>query len=390
MVLDTSYSMSLSDIVVRLLTHSSGSAATILAGAEVIEHANQHSDNTAVAAYAGTAVALGLMNTHIVPKVSAWLRAPSQSEEQPVSRSRREFLANTGAALAVGALSVIGIEQGLRRIADALPQTSVGHQYVTCGSVDEKEQSIVAQTSAHPYIDQLVEEEKQKILSNPYLTKKMLNVFSEVSKYKDLIMEHSQVHHYDHHVAYANIAVESEGKITAKSTAGARGLTQLMPGTARMQGLRVDGVVDERLDPALCIEAGIRYLASRPGSDYAYQLACYNSGLTRVKRQETRKNTQTTDELYPHLPRETRNHIVRVLARKEILDSIARGELDLSYENRPLWSRTHTPRVVSARESMSTISREYNVPLRTVRNANPQQIDPNKLIVGQHIYVPEQ
>jgi soluble lytic murein transglycosylase-like protein len=74
---------------------------------------------------------------------------------------------------------------------------------------------------------------------------------------------------------------ESGFNPNAGSPAGARGLTQLMPGTAA--GLGVTNV----LDPAQSLDGGAKYLRQQLdafGSDVARALAAYNAGPGAVKR----------------------------------------------------------------------------------------------------------
>lgn len=71
----------------------------------------------------------------------------------------------------------------------------------------------------------------------------------------------------------------------AVSAAGAVGEWQLMPATARALGLRVDDVVDERLDPDRSAAAGARYLVALtralPSAYLAW--AAYNAGPSAIE-----------------------------------------------------------------------------------------------------------
>lgn len=77
------------------------------------------------------------------------------------------------------------------------------------------------------------------------------------------------------------IRQESNFDPSARSSAGATGLTQLMPATARSLG------VTNALDPAQAIEGGARYLRQQLdafGGDVAKGLAAYNAGPGAVNR----------------------------------------------------------------------------------------------------------
>ncbi|MBC4039795.1 lytic transglycosylase domain-containing protein [Klebsiella pneumoniae] len=95
---------------------------------------------------------------------------------------------------------------------------------------------------------------------------------------------------------------ESGGNQFAISGAGAQGLFQFMPGTARDMGLRGNDV----FDPVKSAEAAARYLSmllQKNGGDLNKALASYNWGIGNVQKYGMAL-----------MPQETRNYIPRVLS----------------------------------------------------------------------------
>lgn len=83
----------------------------------------------------------------------------------------------------------------------------------------------------------------------------------------------------DEELIRAVIQVESGWNPEAVSAKGARGLMQLMPGTADMLG------VEDPFDPEQNIEGGVKYLSGltdKYNGDIEKALAAYNAGSNRV------------------------------------------------------------------------------------------------------------
>jgi len=97
------------------------------------------------------------------------------------------------------------------------------------------------------------------------------------------------------------------------SRAGAHGIWQFMPDTAREYGLRVDWWVDERADPERSTHAAAAYLHDlyRMFDDWSLALAAYNCGPGRVRRTLTDSGASTFWELLDQglLPKETRGYV---------------------------------------------------------------------------------
>jgi soluble lytic murein transglycosylase-like protein len=130
------------------------------------------------------------------------------------------------------------------------------------------------------------------------------------NRYDEAILRAAEEHSLDPALIKAVIHAESAFNPQAVSPKGALGLMQLMPGTARMMGVRNAFV------PESNIAGGTRYLAQlikRHGRlDHA--LAAYNAGDVPVQR-------------YNGIPpfAETRNYVRRVLQLKKQYTASSHG-----------------------------------------------------------------
>ena len=99
--------------------------------------------------------------------------------------------------------------------------------------------------------------------------------------FDDLIVSAAAVHGLDPKLLHALVVVESAYRPDALSSAGAAGLTQLMPSTAAELGVR------DRYDIEQNLSGGARYLSEqlRRFGDVRLALAAYNAGPSRVSAQ---------------------------------------------------------------------------------------------------------
>ena len=112
--------------------------------------------------------------------------------------------------------------------------------------------------------------------------------------------------------------IESGFRNRARSRAQAVGIWQFMPRTGRHYGLRVDGYLDERMDPVRSTAAAISYLQDlyRVYQSWWLAIASYNSGEVRVLRAIMKRDTRDFFELVEEkvLPAETVNYVPKFIA----------------------------------------------------------------------------
>jgi soluble lytic murein transglycosylase-like protein len=121
------------------------------------------------------------------------------------------------------------------------------------------------------------------------------------------------------------VLVESALRSSGVSSAGAAGLWQFTPGTAKAYGLKVGSGTDERLDAQKATQAACKYIRELildfgAGSSVMLALAAYNLGPARVKQaiRNVRDPIKQRDFWYLYrvraLPEETREYVPKVIA----------------------------------------------------------------------------
>ena len=115
------------------------------------------------------------------------------------------------------------------------------------------------------------------------------------------------------------LAVIESSLVNAVSPAGARGVWQFMPATAKEKGMEVSDEVDERYHLEKSTEAACKYLlgAKEKFGSWTLAAASYNGGMNGISK---KMEEQQVDNYYDLLlTEETSRYVFRILALKEIM-----------------------------------------------------------------------
>ncbi|MFN3909123.1 MAG: lytic transglycosylase domain-containing protein [Flavobacterium sp.] len=117
------------------------------------------------------------------------------------------------------------------------------------------------------------------------------------------------------------LAVIESGLVNVVSPAGARGIWQFMPETAKMYGLEVSNQIDERYHLQKSTIAACKYLldAKKKYGNWTLAAASYNAGMQGI---QNRLDQQKSSNYYDlHLGEETSRYVFRIIAMKEVMEN---------------------------------------------------------------------
>lgn len=165
--------------------------------------------------------------------------------------------------------------------------------------------------------------------------------------------------------------VESALKPNAVSRAGAAGLWQLMRGTGRMLGLKINSVVDERRNPYKSTQAALDYLnmLHEEFGDWTLALAAYNSGPGRVRRAISLGNSEDFWEIKKYLPKETRNYVPAFIAVNYIVNYYYLHDIQPSLEHPDFMSVSNI--TLYDKISFQEISEITGTDVNVIKQLNP-------------------
>ena len=167
------------------------------------------------------------------------------------------------------------------------------------------------------------------------------------------------------------LAVIESSLINAVSPAGARGVWQFMPSTAKEKGMEVSEQVDERYHLEKSTEAACKYLvaAKEKFGSWTLAAASYNGGIGGIK---SKMEEQQVDNYYDLLlTEETSRYVFRILALKEIMKNSEKYGFSIPKE--ALYYNIPTKKVVvdSTITDLASFAKTHGVNYKILKIHNP-------------------
>jgi membrane-bound lytic murein transglycosylase D len=182
--------------------------------------------------------------------------------------------------------------------------------------------------------------------------------------------------------------IESAFLPTARSHAGAVGFWQFMPSTGRAMSLRIDSVVDERMDPIRSTRAAARHLKElrEEMGDWALAVAAYNAGSGRISRGLAAFGADDYWELAQNgdLAEETKQYVPRLYA----MAAIAKGRDRFGFDPPSGESFAYDSVQVEGSTRLSELARIGEVPLDALTRLNPHLLRGVTPAGGYWVWVP--
>jgi len=236
----------------------------------------------------------------------------------------------------------------------------------------------------------ILERMDRELLVNTYWQSNGLLMFKRAKKYFPVIEPILEKHNIPNDFKY--LAVIESGLTNAVSPAGARGVWQIMPATARENGLEVNDNVDERYHLEKATEVACKYLlkSKEELGTWTLAAAAYNAGNAGVSR---RLEEQDVNDYYDLLlGEETGRYMFRIVALKEILSNPSK--YGFNFRDKDLYNNvpTYKVEVDTAVTDFTAFAKEFGINYKILKIHNPWLREPylnNNSRKLYHIDIPE-
>jgi len=232
----------------------------------------------------------------------------------------------------------------------------------TLSTVFEKEKWVNQERSTHYY--RLFTEQKGKALEAA------LGLFSTYST--DIFAQLAQKQ-MPEWLGYLPLVLSGCANTVAQETQRA-GIWQLSVPTALHYGLRVDHLVDERLDPKVATQAAIKHLAAlyQQHNDWAMAVTAFCTSPAQINRLVLREQSADFTQIYKVLDKQSRD-FVHVLPAFECLLNSPANKLLLEKNNALMLVET-TQVKLTQKCLLSVVAQSIHVELGLLKRLNPSLV----------------
>ena len=197
-------------------------------------------------------------------------------------------------------------------------------------------------------------------------------IMREAEYYFPIFEEALDRHNLPYELKYVPV-IESALRPAARSKAGAAGLWQFMPATAKRYGLEVNSLVDERLDVYKSTEAACVFLQALYNifGDWNLAIAAYNCGPGNVRKAiQYAGGKRDFWSIYPYLPHETRMYVPLFIASNYVFNYASEHGIcpDTICAERMLTDTI----VIGERMHLKQVAEVLEIPIEDLRYLNPQ------------------
>ncbi|MFB9055725.1 lytic transglycosylase domain-containing protein [Mariniflexile ostreae] len=215
----------------------------------------------------------------------------------------------------------------------------------------------------------------RELLVNTYWQSNGLLMFKRAKKYFPTIEPILKKYGVPDDFKY--LAVIESGLVNVVSPAGARGVWQIMPATAKENGLEVNDNVDERYHLEKSTEVACKYLlkSKRELGSWTLAAAAYNAGNYGISRRL--KEQRVTDYYDLLLGEETGRYMFRIVALKEILSNP--DTYGFNFREKDLYSDvpTYTVSLDTAVTDFSKFAQNFGINYKILKIHNPWLREPH-------------
>ncbi len=219
------------------------------------------------------------------------------------------------------------------------------------------------------HIDHIKERIDRELLVNTYWQSNGLLMFKRANKYFPIIEPILKENGVPDDFKY--LALVESGLQNITSPAGAKGMWQIMKGTAKECGLEVNDNVDERYHLEKATRAACDYLkkAKLEFGSWTLAAAAYNAGISGISKALEKQQVQNYYELL--LNSETERYVPRIIAIKEVLTHPKR--YGFSFTEKDLYTLPETRKIAvdTAITNIASFAKRFGINYKIMKLHNP-------------------